>query len=395
VHVIIIGAGPAGISAAGMITDLDRKVECTVLTAENQPPYSPPVMYDHFINGFDIFWKGKTFNNFAFCPDSAAISVDFEHKQVTTAQNRKLHYDKLIIASGSSVHSLIRGVNMSNVYNFKSLTVASELVEQAKKTKSPKAVVIGAGLIGIEISMLLTSLQAQVILLERQNLLLPSLADPMVSDRLKKILKLHGIRVIPNSEITEFRGNEKATEVVTESGEAIQGNFFVIATGNRPQTGFLKGTDIRINRGICVDRYLRSSVDSVFAIGDCAEISDNHNCHGVMNNTFFNAVEQARICAHNVLGDRIEYESASKVYSVKHMKVPLFIAGSMSGQKIIYHQKDELRIVFTENNRIVGFQLFNSEKAAGVLAALMRSKRDISHLLPYLASPHLNHSYMY
>lgn len=114
-----------------------------------------------------------------------------------------------------------------------------------------------------------------------------------------------------------------------------------------------------------------------------------------MNNTFFNAVEQARICAHNVLGDRIEYESASKVYSVKHMKVPLFIAGSMSGQKIIYHQKDELRIVFTENNRIVGFQLFNSEKAAGVLAALMRSKRDISHLLPYLASPHLNHSYMY
>ena len=50
-HVIIIGAGPAGISAAGMITDLDRKVECTVLTAENQPPYSPPVMYDHFING--------------------------------------------------------------------------------------------------------------------------------------------------------------------------------------------------------------------------------------------------------------------------------------------------------------------------------------------------------
>lgn len=138
-HVIIIGAGPAGITAAGMITDLDSSVECTVLTAENLPPYSPPVMYDHFINGFDIFWKGKTFEDFAFCPDSSVISVDFERKLVTTARDRKLHYDKLIIASGSSIHSPIRGVKMSNVYNFKSLTVASELIEQAKKSRIPQS----------------------------------------------------------------------------------------------------------------------------------------------------------------------------------------------------------------------------------------------------------------
>lgn len=198
--------------------------------------------------------------------------------------------------------------------------------------------------------------------------------------------------MISKSEVKEFRGNGEATEVVTGSGETLKADFFIIATGNRPQTGFLNGSDIRINRGICIDRYLRSSVDSVFAIGDCAESSDGHD---VINNTFFNAVEQARICAHNVLGDNIEYESTSKVYSVKHMKVPLFIAGSMSGRKIVYGQNNELRIVYTENNRIVGFQLFNSEKAAGVLASLMRSKRDISQLMPYLASPHLNHSYIY
>jgi len=395
VHVIIIGAGPAGITAAGMITDLDNSVECTVLTAENLPPYSPPVMYDHFINGFDIFWKGKTFDNFEFCPDTAVRSVDFKSKQVTTAKNRNLHYDKLIIASGSSVHSPISGVNMCNVYNFKSLNVASELIEQAKTTESPKAVVIGAGLIGIEISMLLNALHTEVVLLEKQEQLLPSLADPSISDRLIKILKLHGIKVVLRSEVIEFRGNGRATEAVTGSGEVLKADFFVIATGNRPQIGFLKESDIRINRGICIDRHLKSSVDSVFAIGDCAESSNSHNSPGVINNTFFSAVEQARICAHNVLGDDIEYESTSQVYSGKHIKVPLFIAGSMSGRKMVYCKKDELRIVFTDNNRIVGFQLFNSEKAAGVLTSLMKSKRDISQLLPYLASPHLNHSYIY
>jgi nitrite reductase (NADH) large subunit len=394
VHVIIIGAGPAGITAAETITNLDNSVECTVLTAENLPPYSPPVMYDHFINGFDIFWKGKTFDNFEFCPDTAVRSVDFKSKQVTTAKNRNLHYDKLIIASGSSVHSSISGFNMCNVYNFKSLTVASELIEQTKTTESPKAVVIGAGLIGIEISMLLNALHTEVVLLEKQEQVLPSLADPSISDRLIKILRLHGIRVILKSEVLGFRGNGRATEAVTGSGEVLKADFFVIATGSRPQIGFLKESDIRVNSGICIDRYLKSSIDSVFAIGDCAESSNNHSL-GVINNNFYGAVEQAKICAHNVLGDNIEYESPGKVYSVKHIKVPLFIAGSMSGRKIVYCKKDELRIVFTDNNRIVGFQLFNSEKAAGVLTSLMRSKRDISQLLPYLASPHLNHSYIY
>lgn len=394
-HVIIIGAGPAGITAATTITDLDRSVQCTVLTAENLPPYSPPVMYDHFINGFEIFWKGKTFDKFAFCPDTTVTSVDFKNKQVTTSGNRKLNYDKLIIASGASVHSPIKGVKMSNVYNFKSLSVASELIKQTKKKKSAKAVVIGAGLIGIEITMLLNALQTQVTLLERQEHLLPSLADPDISDRLKKQLKQHEIRVITKSEVMEFRGNGKATGVVSRSGEVVKGDFFVIATGNCPQIGFLNNSDIRINRGICIDRTLKSSVDSVFAIGDCAESSDDHNCHDVINNTFFSAVEQARICAHNVLGDSIENESTGKVISVKHMKVPLFIAGSMAGQKTVYCKNDELRIVYTKNNRIAGFQLFNSEKAAGVLASLMRSKRDISELMPYLASPHLNHSYIY
>ncbi len=394
-HVIIIGAGPAGITAASEISDLDRTVKCTVLSAENLPPYSPPVMYDHFINGFDIFWKGKSFDNFAFCPDTAVTGVDFERKQITTTANRNLHYDKLIIASGSSVHSSIRGVTKGNVYSFKSLTVASKLIEQAKKTKSPKAVVIGAGLIGIEISMLLSALQTQVILLEKKQQILPSLADSSISDRLIKILRLHGIQVFLNSEVSEFRVNGKSTEAVSGTGEVLQADFFVIATGCRPQVRFLKDSGIRINQGICVDRHLKSSVDSVYAIGDCAEISDEHNCDGIINNNFFRAVEQARICAHNVLGDNIEYESSDKVFSIKHMKVPLFIAGSMSGRKIVYCQKNELRIVYTENDRVVGFQLFNSEKAAGVLTSLMRSNRDISRLLPYLASPHLNHSYMY
>ena len=88
------------------------------------------------------------------------------------------------------------------MYSFKSLTVASELIEQAKKTKSPKAVVIGAGLIGIEISMLLSALQTQVILLEKKQQILPSLADSSISDRLIKILRLHGIQVFLNSEVS-------------------------------------------------------------------------------------------------------------------------------------------------------------------------------------------------
>ncbi len=394
-HVIIIGAGPSGITAADVITDLDRTVECTVLTGENLPPYSPPMMYDHFINGFDIFWKGRTFDKFAFYQDTAVTSTDLKHKHVITSRGHKMHFDKLIIASGSSLYAPINGIDKRNVYNFKSLTAASELIERANNSVSSKVVIIGAGLIGVEISLLLNALHIQVILLEKQNQILPSIASPEVSDRLKNILKLHGIEVILNTEVTEFKGEDIASEVICGNGKSLQADFFVAATGSLPQIGFLDKSDIQIKRGVCIDRYLRTSVDSVFAIGDCTENADDHKSYGILNNTFFNAIEQAMTCAYNVLGGNLKCDVSCRINSVKHIKVPLIIAGSMTEQKHVYSRNNELRIIYTENNRIRGFQLFNSERGAGILASLMRSSRDISSLSPYLTSPHLNHSFVY
>lgn len=392
-HVVIIGAGPAGITTAGLISDSNSDAKCTVVTKEDYPPYSPPLMFDHFINGFDIFWKGISSHKFTYSKNTSVIDVNFKSKIVTTADGNKLSYDKLIIASGASLYAPIRGMHFSNVYNFKSLTDASILIKRARSANSPKVVVIGAGFIGLEIALLLSKLHAKVTILERAGQVLPSAADVKIASKVQDFLQQMGIRVLLNIEAKEFKGQNIADEAVFNNGETVKADFFVTATGIRPQIDFLRNTSIRINRGICVDRYLRTSVDSVYAIGDCAEYSCSGDFCGSINHSFLNAIEQAQICASNVLGSNIEYNMTHKINSIKHISVPVIIAGSMSGEKHTYSKNDELRIVYVHNNRINGFQLFNSDKSAGVLTSLMKSSREISSFIPYIASPKFNHSF--
>lgn len=393
-RVIIIGAGPAGITAADFITELDPAVDCTVLTSENHPPYSPPLMYDHFVNGFNIFWKGTSFQKFNFKQNARVTDVNFEAKSVSTNSGELLHYDKLIIASGASLYVPVKGIHLNNVYNFKSLSDATNLIQYAKNKKDSNVVIIGAGLIGIEISLLLNKLNSKVTLIEKENQILPSLADATIANKIQHILESNGITVLTGTEAKVFKGDEAAREVFLSNGESIKADYFVAATGIRPQIDFLRSSDIRINRGICVDRYLKTSIDSVFAIGDCTEYTCESDSLGFVNHTFINAVEQAKVCACNILGDNQHYSVTCRANSIKHVSVPVLLAGTMNGERHVYSKNDEIRIVFLNDGKISGLQFFNSEKAAGVLTSLIKSNRDISEFLPFITSPQFNHSFL-
>jgi NAD(P)H-nitrite reductase large subunit len=392
-RIAVIGAGPAGITAAENICRLDASARCTVFSMESFQPYSPPLLYNYFLDGADIFWKGSDFANFTLKTSCKVVEIDRIKRIIYTDSMYCHSFDKLIFAVGADCYLPIADTHFSNSYNFKSLTSASQLIKDLQSANSkPRVIVIGAGFIGIEISLLLNKLNAEVILIEQADQILPDMADPLISRHLNDLLQKSGITILLQSQVTQLKGKTLATEAVLSNGNVAFAEFFVISTGLRPDVGIAKRSGIKTNRGICIDETLRTSDASIFAIGDCAELTSESNVNASGYSNFFNATEQARICAANVLGGNLAYEKPPRANSIKHLSVPLMIAGARDGEKHIWKNEKQLRIVFTKNNHICGFQLFNSENGAGVLNGAMKASKDISHCIATIASPHFNYS---
>jgi 3-phenylpropionate/trans-cinnamate dioxygenase ferredoxin reductase subunit len=152
--VVIIGAGPAGIVAAEALRAKDPAVELEMITQEPYPPYSPPAMADHFLNGRDepLFWRGRDVTErlgIRYHTSTRVSAIDDASREVVLAGDGRLSYDQLLIASGSRLHAPVEGAELEGVHDFKSLAAAEEIIGRVRRGEAKTAVIVGAGFIGM------------------------------------------------------------------------------------------------------------------------------------------------------------------------------------------------------------------------------------------------------
>lgn len=275
-NIIIIGNGISGITAARHIRKKsDHKI--TVISAESDYFFSRTALmyiymghmkFEHTKPYEDWFWE----KNGIDLLKARVTKLDDLRKKIHLENGTILDFDTLIIATGSKSRMLgwtgqeLKGVQ--GLYSLEDL----ELMEENTKGVS-RAVISGGGLIGVEMAEMLHSRGIQVTMLILESGYWRNVLPHEESELIFQHLGEHGVNVILNAEIKEIVGDDddRVKNVVTKSGEKIECQFVGLTVGVQPNVDFLKNSNVEINRGILVDEYLQTSVQDIYAIGDCSE----------------------------------------------------------------------------------------------------------------------------
>ncbi|MBN2126178.1 MAG: NAD(P)/FAD-dependent oxidoreductase [Deltaproteobacteria bacterium] len=376
--IVIIGAGPAGITAAETLRRCDRKAEIVMLSAEPFPPYAPPAMIAYFLSGREIhFWKGRDIAERLGLDYRSGIRVREvlpDRRILRLDSGETLDYDRLVVATGSSLYAPVAGMDAAGVCNFKSLSAAEALIRRVRQERAKNALIVGAGFIGVEIALLLRDLGVEVTQVEMEDRVMPRMLDRetarIVADRMRE----RGVRVRLDTEARAVLGEGHAEAVELEGGETLTFDILIAATGVRPNIEFLRGSGIHTDWGVVVDEYLRTSDPNIYAVGDVAETVDRVSGERYVHAIFPNAVAQGRLAAQNISGLEIPYEGADNMNSLKHLGLPVIAAGLMEGEELRAMRDGALRKVYLQDERIVGFRLAGDLGSAGIYRTLMNRK---------------------
>ena len=339
---VIAGAGPAGISAAKTLRQLDRDGEIVLVSKDDQV-HSRCMLHKYLGGERDA--EGISFippgffkqNNITWCPGKAMVRLDCAERRILLDDGTFLPYDRLLLATGA--YYLLPPVpglkEAENVYGFRDLSDALAIDKAVKP--GARAVIIGSGLVGMDAAYALMERGISPVIVEMAGRILPLQLDAEAASEYQRLFEHHGcsFRLAARASRTRLDSRGNVSALVLEDGEELACDFIIAAAGVRPEIRFLEHCSVETGRAVTVDQYLSTSVPGVYGAGDVCGLS------GIWPN----AMKQGAVAAKNMYGIPTPYEDT---YAMKNTMnffgLPALCIGDI-------YRLDSHTLVITEEDR--------------------------------------------
>lgn len=403
-HIAIIGNGIAGITAARHIRKLsDKKI--TIISAEADHFFSRTALmyvymghmkWNHLEPYESWFWE----KNRLELKNGFVEKVATDTKTLHFREGDTLQYDKLIIACGSTTNTFgWEGLELNGVVGLVSKQDLEALEKHAPNNlECPRAVIVGGGLIGVELAEMLRTRNIEVTFLVREKGFWTGVLPNPEAEMISRHIQSHGVDLRHETNLDKILGDDEGNVrgILTKEGEEIPCSVVGITTGVTPNIEFLKDSAIETDKGILVNRQLETNIPGVYAIGDCAQQRESIGERPAIEAVWYTGRMMGEVLAQTLCGNPMPYNPGHWFNSAKFFDIEYQTYGwvySKRKQKDYesqFHWKcesDERCVTISyhkDSQEFLGINTFGIRMRHEIIDRWLTEKRSVDHVVENL-----------
>ena len=398
-QVVIIGNGIAGITAARHIRK-KSDYHITIVSSETKYFFSRTALiyvfmghmkFEHTQPYENWFWKKNKIDLI----QTHVQKVEIASKTLILDNNSSISYDDLIIATGSKPNKFgWPGQDLKGVMGMYSKQDLDEITHYAKDCK--RAVIVGGGLIGIEMAEMFASKNIPVTFLVRETSFWNKVLPAQESEMINKHIKEHHIDLRLDTNLIEILSDEqgRAKAVVTDKGETIPCNLVGLTAGVSPNVSFLKDSGIQLDKGVLVNRYLETNIPNIYAIGDCAQQKSAIGERRPIEAVWYTGRMMGETIARTICGTPTKYNpghwfNSAKFFDIEYLTYGWITAEPKENEARFYWEHTDskkcLHFNFDKNSkRFIGINTLGIRLRHQLFDKWLTEEKSIEYVLEHL-----------
>jgi 3-phenylpropionate/trans-cinnamate dioxygenase ferredoxin reductase subunit len=387
--IVIVGGGLAAATAAETYRTKGGTEPVTILSADADRPVHRPPLSKEYLRGDGtlekVYVHSKTFyekNRISLRVQTTVAAIDRVAGQVVLSGGERVGYGTLVLATGARPRTLqVPGADLPGIFYLRSLRSSQEL--QRAYGAAGRAVVIGAGFVGMEVASTLTQRGIACTVVEMAPRMWPAIVPPVVSDFVQRYYSEREVSFRFGVGVQTIEGDGHAERVVLEGGEILPADLIVAGVGAVLNTDLAQQAGLQIERGVVVDEFFRSSDPHIYAIGDIANFPDEVGGRLHLEH-WDNALNQGRTLGQTLAGNPSRFEHIAYFFS-DLFDLSVNMVGYPSGWDDVIVRGDpseeRFTVIYVKNEQVRATLMINDDEHFDAWTTLVNARQPVSSSL--------------